>query len=108
MADVMKVTDDNFETEVVQSDIPVLVDFSATWCGPCKQLVPIVEDLAKEYAGRAKVVAVDVDQAQQTAMQFGIMSVPTLLLFKGGQTKGQMVGVQTKATLKQRLDALLG
>lgn len=108
MADVMKVTDDNFESEVVQSDIPVLVDFSATWCGPCKQLVPIVEDLAKEYAGRAKVVAVDVDQAQQTAMQFGIMSVPTLLLFKGGQTKDQMVGVQTKATLKQRLDALLG
>lgn len=104
MADVMKVTDDNFESEVVQSDIPVLVDFSATWCGPCKQLVPIVEDLAKEYAGRAKVVAVDVDQAQQTAMQFGIMSVPTLLLFKGGQIVEQVVGVADKTHLKKLLD----
>jgi len=108
MANVQNVTDADFETEVVHSSIPVLVDFSATWCGPCKQLVPIVEELAKEYAGRAKVVAVDVDQAQQTAMTFGIMSVPTLLIFKDGKTQAQMVGVQTKATLRQRIDALLG
>lgn len=108
MADVLNVTDADFDEQVIQSDVPVLVDFSATWCGPCKQLTPIVEALASEYSGRLKVAAVDVDQARDTATRFGIMSVPTLLFFRGGEQADEVVGVQTKAALKERIEKIIG
>jgi thioredoxin 1 len=108
MANVQNLTDANFKSEVLDSSIPVLVDFSATWCGPCKQLAPVVEELAREYAGKLKVVAVDVDQARETAVQYGIMSVPTLMFFRGGQLKDQMMGAASKAALKERIAKVLG
>ena len=103
----LEFTDSNFESEVISSDQPVLVDFSATWCGPCKQLSPIIDELATEYDGRAKVGKVDIDQAQDTAAKFGIMSVPTVLLFKGGEKVDQVVGLNSKEFFKQKIDALL-
>ena len=108
MADLMPVTDDNFEAEVLKSELPVLVDFTATWCGPCKQLAPIVEELAKENAGKIKVMTCDVDRAQQTSVQYGIMSVPTLLFISGGEVREQLMGVQSKTTLQQKIDAIAG
>lgn len=107
MADVQSVTDETFEDEVTKADMPVLVDFGATWCGPCKQLAPIVEDIAKEYEGRLKVRMVDIDSARDTATRFGIMSVPTLLFFKNGEQVEQLVGLQTKTALKQHVDRVL-
>ena len=82
---VLHVNDQNFESEVLQSDIPVLVDFYATWCGPCKSLTPIVEELAVEYSGKAKMAKIDIDEAPGVASSHGIMAVPTLILFKGGR-----------------------
>ncbi|MFH1569334.1 MAG: thioredoxin, partial [Gemmatimonadota bacterium] len=83
MSEPIALTDDNFAAEVLESDLPVLVDFWAAWCGPCRMVGPIVEELAGEYAGRAKVCKLDVDGAQKTAGEFGIRSIPTLLIFKG-------------------------
>lgn len=99
-------TDENFESEVISSEKPVLVDFSAAWCGPCKQLSPIIEELATEYEGRAKIGKVDIDQAQDTAVKYGITSVPTVLLFKGGQKVDSVVGVKPKAYFKEKIDSL--
>ena len=109
MANVLDITDENFEAEVINSATPVLVDFGATWCGPCRALAPIVEDLAKEYAGRLKVGTVDIDQAQRTAATFGIMSVPTVLFFKGGKQVEKLVGLprNAKADLRQRIENVL-
>jgi thioredoxin 1 len=107
MANVLTLTDANFKSEVLDSPTPVLVDFSATWCGPCKQLAPIVEQLATEYSGQLKVGAVDVDQARETAMRYGIMSVPTIMLFRAGQVKDQVVGFATKAALKERIGRVM-
>ena len=107
MSDVLHVNDDNFETEVTQSDIPVLVDFSATWCGPCKKLDPIVEEIATEYKGRLKVAHVDVDKAQGSARKFGVMSVPTVLFMKDGQVKGTQIGLAPKEKMVEKLGALL-
>jgi len=107
MSDVLHVNDDNFETEVTQSDIPVLVDFSATWCGPCKKLEPIVEELATEYKGRLKVAHVDVDKAQGCARKFGVMSVPTVLYIKGGEIKNTQIGLDSKASMEQKIAGLL-
>ncbi len=84
-----------------------MADFSATWCGPCKKLKPIVEELAGEYAGRVDVVHIDVDEARETAARFGIMSVPTLMFFKGGEPAGQVTGLVGKDALKKQLDRLL-
>jgi len=104
---MLEITDQNFQSEVKESDIPVMVDFGATWCGPCKRLKPIVEELAKEYEGKAKIATVDVDQAPQTALAFKIQSVPTLIFFKGGELFDQAVGLLPKDTLKKKIDAML-
>ncbi len=107
MSEVLQATDQTFDAEVMQSEQPVLVDFSATWCGPCKKLEPIVHAIAGEYDGRLKVVKVDVDQAPSTAAKFGVMSVPTLLLFRGGAVKDQVVGLVSKQALADRVDKVL-
>ena len=104
----IELTDDNFEDEVIGSDRPVLVDFWATWCGPCRQIAPIVEDLAEEFDGRAKVGKVDVDNNPQTAQQFGVRSIPTLLFFKDGEVADQLVGAVPKKKLTEKLEALTG
>lgn len=105
MADLV-VTDQNFQDEVLKSDKPVLVDFWAPWCTPCKIVGPIVDELAKEYEGKIKVGKMNVDE-HQTAGNYGIMSIPTLLIFKNGQPVESVVGAQSKDTIKQKLDSVL-
>jgi thioredoxin 1 len=100
---VIELNDANFDKEVNASDKPVLVDFGATWCGPCKILAPIVEKLADEFAGKYKVCKVDIDEAPTVAAKFGIKGVPTVLVFKNGQKTGQHVGVTNKETLLKML-----
>lgn len=95
--------DSNFETEVLKSDLPVLVDFFAQWCPPCQMLGPIIEELAKEIEGKVKVVKVDVDQAPQTSQKYNILSVPTLILFKGGQESKRMVGFRSKQDILKEI-----
>ena len=100
-------TDANFEEEVLKAQEPVLVDFWATWCGPCRMLAPVVEELASEYAGKVKVCKLDVDQAMNTAGKYQISSVPTLIAFKGGEIAFQTTGLQSKDSLVAKLDTLL-
>lgn len=99
----VEITDSNFQNEVLQSDKPVLLDFWAEWCGPCKMISPVVEELAKEYDGKLKVGKVDVDSNQQTSMQYGIRSIPTLLIFKGGKVVDQLVGAVPKKMLAEKV-----
>lgn len=101
------ITDANFESEIIKSNIPVLIDFWAAWCGPCKVIAPIVEDLAKEYDGKVKVGKVDVDDNQQTAIKYGIRSIPTLLIMKNGKVNDTIVGAVPKAQIVQKLKAAL-
>ena len=101
------VTDSDFEQEVLESETPVLVDFWAEWCAPCKMVAPILDDLSQEYDGKIKFTKVDVDTNPQTAMKYGIRSIPTLLVFKGGSPVDQVVGAVPKAVLKKRLDSAL-
>jgi len=99
----ISVDDANFQAEVLTSDKPVLVDFWAIWCGPCKMIAPIVEELAKEYDGKLKVTKMDVDANPRTAMQYGIRSIPTLMVFKGGQVVEQIVGAVPKRHLLDKV-----
>jgi len=107
MSDIVNATDATFESEVLNAGGPVLVDFSATWCGPCKKLEPVVHEIAAEYGARLKVVKVDVDSAPGTAARFGVLSVPTLLLFREGQVRDQYVGVLSKKALADKVDKVL-
>ena len=107
MSKPLNITDDTFEQEVLQSDKPVIVDFWATWCGPCKMIAPILEEIAAEYSDRVKVVKLDVDANNLTAGKYNIMSIPSLLFFKGGEMVDQVVGAMPKAQLTARLDKVL-
>lgn len=102
-----EVTDATFDSEVLKSDKPVLVDFWAPWCGPCRMVAPIVDELSDEYAGRVKFVKLNTDDNVRTASQYGIRSIPTLLVFKAGEPVGQIIGFRPKSDLKKRLDAAL-
>ena len=103
----VELTDGNFQELVLNSDKPVLVDFWATWCGPCRMLGPIVEELHNEYEGKAVVGKVDVDNNQQIAMQYGIRNIPTVLIFKNGEVVDKFVGVAPKASIAEKLEAYL-
>lgn len=103
----LHLTDATFEKDVIQSDKPVLVDFTATWCGPCRMIAPIIEELAGEYAGKAVIGKVDVDENPETSMNYGIRSVPTLLIFKGGQVVDQIIGAVGKEKITSKLAAHL-
>ena len=107
MSEPIALTDDNFSDEVLSAELPVLVDFWATWCGPCRMIAPIVEELSSEYDGKAKVCKLDVDTAQKTAAEFGIRSIPTLLIFKEGKVADQLIGAVPKQQITEKLDATL-
>ena len=109
MADVVKVNTGSFEAEVLQSATPVLVDFGAPWCGPCKQLDPIMDELAASHGERLKIVKVDIQESPEVAMQFGVMAVPTLLFMKSGKVEDQVTGnAPSKAELEKRIGSFLG
>ncbi len=108
MANVTEFTDSNFQQEVVQSKEPVLVDFWAPWCGPCRMIAPVVEELASEYKGAVKIGKINIDDSPQAAQNYNVMSIPTLMIFKGGDVVERFVGVQAKARLQQALDAAKG
>jgi len=99
------VTDNTFETEVLKSELPVLVDFWAEWCAPCKMIAPAVEELAKSYDGKMKFAKLDVDNNNKTALQYGVMSIPTLIIFKDGQEKERIVGAVPKGQLEKKVVA---
>src|SRR6185369_4026179 len=101
---VIEVNDGNFESEVLKADLPVLVDFGATWCGPCKALAPIVDKIADENVGKYKIAKVDIDDSPGVAQKYGIRGVPTVLVFRGGEKKGQHVGLTTKENLLKLLE----
>ena len=107
MAHPIAVTDTSFADDVLNSDLPVMVDFWAEWCGPCKMIAPIVEDLAEDYSGKMVFAKVDVDSNPETAMKYGVRGLPTLLLFSGGSPVDQVVGAVAKGELVKRIDKVL-
>ena len=107
MAEII-LTSDNFESEVIASEIPVLVDFWATWCGPCKMLGPVISQIADEYEGKVKVGKVNVDEEEELAAKYGIQSIPTVLLFKGGEVVAESLGFKPLPAIKQFIDSALG
>jgi len=100
-------TDENFANEVINSTEPVLIDFWATWCGPCKMIAPIVEELANEFSGKIKIGKLDVDNNQQTSIEYGVRSIPTLLIFKNGKVTDTIIGAVPKSNIVQKLNAVL-
>ena len=104
---LLEITDDNFEAEVLKSDIPVLVDIWAPWCGPCRIVGPIIEELAGEYAGKMKVGKLNVDDNSETAMKYQVQSIPTILIFKDGQEIQRIIGARPKPAFKKEIDAVI-
>jgi thioredoxin 1 len=102
------VTDDTFATEVLGSELPVLVDFWAEWCAPCHRIAPLLDELAAEYAGRARIVKLDADSNPETIRRYGIMSMPTLTMFRGGEVVSQVIGARPKAALREQIESALG
>ncbi len=107
MAKPTEATDGNWETEVIRSGLPVMVDFWAPWCGPCRMVAPLVEELADEYAGKVKFLKLNTDDNMQTAARYGIRSIPTLMVFKGGEMVDQVIGFRPKSDLKRTLEKAL-
>jgi thioredoxin 1 len=107
MSEVVAVTDTNFQQEVLDSEVPVLVDFWAPWCGPCRMVAPVVEEIAQQYGGQVKVVKVNTDENSETATKYAIRSIPTLMIFKGGQKVDVVVGAVPKSTLANTLEKYL-
>jgi thioredoxin 1 len=107
MGDVLEVTDDSFDTEIMSGELPAMVDFWAEWCGPCKMVGPVVEELASAYKGKIKIAKMDVDKNRKTPAKFGIRNIPTLILFKGGEVVNTIVGAQPKKSLEEELKKLL-
>jgi len=107
MADVAEVTDSNFQAEVIESEIPVLVDFWAPWCGPCRMVAPVVEEIAAERGDQLKVVKLNIDENQNTAVQFNVLSIPTLMVFRNGEVAKTVVGAYPKRKLDAELEPVL-
>ena len=107
MANPIIVTNDNFESEVIETETPVLVDFYADWCGPCKMMAPIVDELVDEFEGRVKIAKMNVDINQQTSARYSVRSIPTMIIFQGGKPIAQAVGARPKAVLKQGLEEII-
>ena len=107
MADVQQISDDQFQTEVLQAPVPVLIDFWAPWCGPCRAIAPIVEELAGTYSGKLKVVKMNVDDNPNTPAKYGVRGIPNLILFQGGQVKEQITGAVPKAQLVRAITSVV-
>ena len=107
MGDILEVSDESFDSEIMDSDIPAVVDFWAEWCGPCKMVSPVVEELAGEYKGKIKIAKMDVDKNRQTPARFGIRNIPTLIFFKGGEVAKTIIGAQPKSSIEEALKKLL-
>jgi thioredoxin 1 len=108
MSNEIEITEANFEKEVIQSDVPVLIDFWAPWCGPCRMVAPIVEEIANEYSGKVKVGKINTDDNQMVAAKYGVMSIPTLMIFKSGEVVDRIIGAQPKDAITSKIDPLLG
>lgn len=108
MAGALHVNNDNFESEVLQASTPVLVDFYADWCGPCKTMAPVIDELADDYEGKVKVCKVNVDDNMEIASKYNVRSIPTLVIINNGEAEETLVGVTDKNTLKEKVDALIG
>ena len=107
MAEISDVTDQEFDSEVLQSDLPVVVDFWAEWCAPCRQIAPIVKELADEYDGRVKIVKMNVDESPQVPGKYNVRAIPTVLAFQGGQVVSQLTGARPKAAFEEMLDGIV-
>ena len=105
--DVLKITDQNFDAEVIKSSTPVLVDFWAEWCGPCRIMIPILDELAPSYKGKVKIGKLNVDENQNAPTKFGVMNIPTMILFKNGVEAERIIGASSKNDLKQKIDRIL-